>query len=275
MNQFKRPTSGRSEWDSPNNTKRVAAIEKIDKMLKDGKNPTSGDFDPVWNKVSKHFRQAQHDLCGYCGEQTKGGGLDHFRPKTMVKRKLLNEGIHDPKTDSVSGREFDTADQPGYYDRAYDWENFVLSCTICNSKWKRNYFPVTRKSVAGKQEEYLGPPVDDEVPQMRSPFADSDPLTEFNINADGLVSALTSGALSTIEVCGLWRESLVSNRKEKYAAAWRTLNDYLRAGTPEQERDAARQDLTAMGGWNRPLACVVRAAAAAKGLDWDTHFASS
>lgn len=208
-------------------------------------------------------------------EQTKGGGLDHFRPKTEIKRKLLNPGIHNPDIDRVAGRRFSKRLQPGYYDRAYDWDNFVLSCDICNSKWKGTYFPVTRASEAGVQEEYLGPPVDDEIPTMRSPFADSDPLTEFNINADGLVTGRTSGALSNIAVCGLWRESLTRNRKDKYAAAWRALSDYLRAGAPEQERDEARQELVGLGGWNKPLACVVRAAAAAKGLDWNMHFGSS
>lgn len=52
------------------------------------------------------------------------GDVEHFRPK--------------------AGWIQDTEDlnKPGYYWLAYDWDNLLLSCQLCNQRHKKNFFPL-------------------------------------------------------------------------------------------------------------------------------------
>lgn len=52
------------------------------------------------------------------------GDVEHFRPKAGW----------------VQGDE--SMNKPGYYWLAYDWDNLLLSCQICNQRHKRNFFPL-------------------------------------------------------------------------------------------------------------------------------------
>ncbi|MNT06512.1 hypothetical protein D3C72_1411790 [compost metagenome] len=38
--------------------------------------------------------------------------------------------------------EKDKLNYPGYYWLAYDWDNFLFSCAICNQRHKKNIFPL-------------------------------------------------------------------------------------------------------------------------------------
>jgi uncharacterized protein (TIGR02646 family) len=73
---------------------------------------------------------AQHGKCCFCERKIFGDGdVEHFRPKAGVSQG--------PKSRML---------QPGYYWLAYDWSNLLLSCSACNSRQKRNQFPLTNSA---------------------------------------------------------------------------------------------------------------------------------
>ncbi|MBP9888851.1 MAG: TIGR02646 family protein [Leptospiraceae bacterium] len=88
--------------------------------------------------VRKQLREDQKGKCCYCevilyeNEISVGasrGEIDHFRPK--------NQNINQNKNGD-SMQKFGPA---GYYWLAFDWDNLVYACKVCNSE-KLAYFPL-------------------------------------------------------------------------------------------------------------------------------------
>ena len=78
--------------------------------------------------VKNALTKAQHDKCCFCEAKVTHvayGDVEHFRPKGGYRQ--------DP--DDPLGR-------PGYYWRAYAWENLFFSCQLCNQRYKKNLFPL-------------------------------------------------------------------------------------------------------------------------------------
>lgn len=87
----------------------------------------------VWRAADEALRKASHDKCWYCEikQDRSDKPVDHFRPKNSV----VEDETH-----------------PGYTWLAFDWRNFRLSCTFCNSKrrdleggtkgGKHDHFPI-------------------------------------------------------------------------------------------------------------------------------------
>ena len=104
-------------------------------LYKDKKGPPFG-FPGHWRApdVIGMLYAMQGRVCAYCGADIEETGIDveHFRPKGKV------DG------DKTFG---------GYWWLAYSFQNYLLSCTICNQKNKRTVFPVrpgtTRAAVDG------------------------------------------------------------------------------------------------------------------------------
>jgi uncharacterized protein (TIGR02646 family) len=77
---------------------------------------------------------AQHGKCCFCERLIKGeSDVEHFRPKRGWQQQR-------------GGRQ----NCPGYYWLAYEWENLYLSCGPCNSRFKRNLFPLENPSRRAK-----------------------------------------------------------------------------------------------------------------------------
>ena len=72
--------------------------------------------------------QAHHPKCCFCEKGFLPANLhiEHFRPKNGF-RQSLSQGQDE---------------LPGYYWLAYHWDNLLLSCFDCNSKWKKTFFPL-------------------------------------------------------------------------------------------------------------------------------------
>jgi len=71
----------------------------------------------------------QHDKCCFCERKISAGEpghIEHYRPKGGYKIQ-----------------EKSRLEKPGYYWLAYDFENLFLSCTRCNTSYKKNYFPLS------------------------------------------------------------------------------------------------------------------------------------
>lgn len=80
--------------------------------------------------VHQELYRMQHGKCCYCERSLDRGTIDHYRPKGAVYQ---NPG------DRVSTR--------GYYWLAYTWENLLLACSECNTRFKRELFPLADPAV--------------------------------------------------------------------------------------------------------------------------------
>lgn len=123
----------------------------------------------VWSAAQEALRNASHDKCWYCEirEDRSDKPVDHFRPKNSV----MEDKTH-----------------PGYTWLAFEWKNFRLSCTYCNSK-RRDLEGGTK---GGKQDHFpiIPPPSyarsaadPSEHPQLLDPVDDGDTkLLTFLVN---------------------------------------------------------------------------------------------
>lgn len=161
------------------------------------------DFD---NKIYGHktvkaaLKQMQHDKCCFCESKISHisyGDVEHYRPKGGYKQT-----------------EQDELQLPGYYWLAYDWENLLLSCTLCNQQFKKNLFPLLEPAqralnhhdeIAQEQPLLINPSITD--PQQYIGFRQEIPYA-----IDGNLFGK-----ETIVAVGLDREALNEKRREKWS----------------------------------------------------------
>jgi uncharacterized protein (TIGR02646 family) len=95
----------------------------------------SSDFDSKiygHTNVKEMLIKLQDNKCCFCESKIghiSYGDVEHFRPKAGW----------------VQGNE--NLNKPGYYWLAYEWSNLLLSCEICNQRYKKNYFPLVEGSL--------------------------------------------------------------------------------------------------------------------------------
>jgi uncharacterized protein (TIGR02646 family) len=68
----------------------------------------------IWKELKEMLLQCSHDKCWYCESKVTHvapGDVDHWRPKNAVE---------------------ECPDHPGYWWKAFDWDNFRFSCNNCN-----------------------------------------------------------------------------------------------------------------------------------------------
>jgi len=78
--------------------------------------------------VKSALKEAQHGKCCFCEAKmthVSDGDVEHFRPKGRWKQ--------------VNGTPIN---YPGYYWKAYDWDNLYLACQRCNQREKLDLFPL-------------------------------------------------------------------------------------------------------------------------------------
>lgn len=80
--------------------------------------------------IKSKLRESQYGKCAFCESNVASishGDIEHFRPKKywLQNEKSLPQG-------------------PGYYWLAYDYDNLLFSCQVCNQRYKKNFFPVRR-----------------------------------------------------------------------------------------------------------------------------------
>lgn len=71
----------------------------------------------------------QNQKCCFCEAKYKhitSGDVEHFRPKAGFSQGRNENFI-----------------RPGYFWLAYDWDNLLVSCEVCNRRNKGNYFPLS------------------------------------------------------------------------------------------------------------------------------------
>jgi uncharacterized protein (TIGR02646 family) len=116
-----------------------------------GAPPTA--FPSHWTKPDvRGALYAMHGrVCGYCGADVSeaGNDVEHFRPKSNVK------------DDETHG---------GYWWLAYEFSNYLLSCAVCNQRYKVDRFPMQqgaahvrypdRQNLSAEQRVLLDPTCD-------------------------------------------------------------------------------------------------------------------
>ena len=152
--------------------------------------------------------------CCYCESLLKGtqrSAIEHYRPKASL-RIAKADGTYEGRI--------------GYYWLGGDWDNFLISCSDCNStithehqdggtavSGKGTYFPImVEEQRATCPDEILR-----EQPILLNPCVD-EPSEHIYFSEDGTVHALELGGVrslrgaGTIELIGLHRSELVQMR---------------------------------------------------------------
>jgi uncharacterized protein (TIGR02646 family) len=125
--------------------------DHVDNFSKKGESPST--FPPHWTKPDvRGALYAMHGrVCGYCGADVSeaGNDVEHFRPKSNV----LDDKTHG-----------------GYWWLAYEFSNYLLSCVVCNQRYKVDRFPMQqgaihvryqdRQNLATEQRVLLDPTCD-------------------------------------------------------------------------------------------------------------------
>lgn len=146
------------------------------------------------------------------------GDVEHFRPKAGWVQD--DEGIN----------------KPGYYWLAYDWDNLMLSCQICNQRYKKNYFPIELPD--NRARDHKGD-IAAEGPLFIHPVNDEpEEHIEFNEEIPKPKNKSVRGE-ATIKKLALDRELL--NEERRTALEKVKLIAKLAMGTPEtDQKEAAR-----------------------------------
>jgi 5-methylcytosine-specific restriction endonuclease McrA len=170
-----------------------------------------------------------HGKCVYCESPLRVDGwdqLDHFRPKKAVL------GINRKPVEIGKLR------HPGYYWLAYDWQNLVPSCAICNQQ-KGAIFPLLHGSRHALTPEDVG----SELPVLIHPALETEkPETHFEyVPKTGALKLKTERARAIDEIVKLNREGLFDARRACYDAAIQLVKDYLDCIRESEDDRATRK----------------------------------
>lgn len=150
--------------------------------------------------VKKQLSTDQFSKCVYCESRLNGdyGHVEHFRPKGGYTIP--------PSTVLIT---------PGYFWLAYDWDNLLLSCSRCNTSYKKNHFALVDES----SRDIPNRDISREVALLVNPYA-VNPNDYMEFHEYIIVPKLIEGRESrigryTIDLLHLnKRPDLVRNRQE-------------------------------------------------------------
>ncbi|MCK5056361.1 MAG: hypothetical protein KAT34_06890 [Candidatus Aminicenantes bacterium] len=145
--------------------------------------------------VKSQLMDEQFEKCCFCEADFTANGygdVEHFRPK---------KGYQQKKSDRLK--------RPGYYWKAYDWDNLFFSCQICNGRHKKNYFPLIYNS---KRATCHHDDIQEEQPFIVHPSLD-DPNQHIGFREEVPYPKDEKGRKS-ISAFGLGREKLNDIRRE-------------------------------------------------------------
>jgi uncharacterized protein (TIGR02646 family) len=145
--------------------------------------------------VKQQLIADQFGKCCFCEADFTANGygdVEHFRPKA---------GYRQHRNDEIK--------KPGYYWKAYDWDNLFFSCQICNRTYKKNYFPLAneKKRALSHHDD-----IKDESPLLIHPSQDT-PESHIGFKGEVCIPKDDKGKKS-ISAYGLNREKLRLQRWE-------------------------------------------------------------
>jgi hypothetical protein len=194
-----------------------------------------------WKKFKPNMAPATFGKCGYCEVDVWGvdrfkGDVEHYRPKGRI------DAIADKPDGTPSSTVRFTS---GYPWLAYDWSNYILSCSPCNSAHKKNLFPVkpapTTAPVEGSEKQ--------EKPLLLTPFGRKDPTKHLLFDEFGIVGPRRSSPFgkNTIRVCGLNRSTLMKRRRRLAGMVRANIAILMHRDAPPMAIDLALESLARMG----------------------------
>lgn len=145
--------------------------------------------------VKKALLEAQYKKCCYCETKIRRhyGAIEHFRPKGAVQQSPDGELKY-----------------PGYFWLAYCWSNLLVSCSVCNTTYKRNLFPLKDDAErARNHHDDLGT----ERPLLVDPSGE-DPRQHIRFRRAEAYHLTEKGRV-TIETLGLGESGLDEARRER------------------------------------------------------------
>jgi uncharacterized protein (TIGR02646 family) len=179
----------------------AAATDKLMVRYEKGERSfTQADFDRriyAHKDVKIALMISQYNKCCFCESKinhTSYGDVEHFRPKAAWSQD--RKGMF----------------RPGYYWLCYSWDNLLLSCQICNQRFKGNFFPLRNEARALSHHHAI----EDEEPLFIHPVLD-DPELFITFREDILVAIDDNErGVFTISCLGLHREALQMQRKRTF-----------------------------------------------------------
>ena len=238
MLRFERPPKNSGFDDAVETSK-----ENVENAIDQGNKPS---FPEKWKDFKDDFSAAQDGRCGYCEMPVIGGqfgDVEHYAPKSVVN-EIKTAGQEKPNLSNVAGRTFKELSARGYWWLAYDWDNYLLSCAICNRTWKEAVFPVEE----GANRRLPPTETVQETPLLLNPFGRKNPAKHLLFGTLGEVTPRNSSKFgrATIDVCGLDRPSLRLQRLATIEDTHALLRDLADATTTADE-DRALKSLHGMG----------------------------
>ncbi|MEL7166741.1 MAG: hypothetical protein AAGL96_14825 [Pseudomonadota bacterium] len=185
-------------------------------------NPSGVKLTDYHTEFKEDLMACHHGNCAYCEApvENQPGDVEHYRPKGAVK-------IGDNERVKIVHPTHGEMDHPGYFWKAYSWDNLLLACRHCNSDHKHS--TETGQQKFGKLDRFelmdnsvrAIDPDDDltlEQPKLVNPRAE-DP-TKHLVLETVLYRAVTEVGRYTIALLGLnERANLVTARKKAFRAA--------------------------------------------------------
>lgn len=213
--------------------------EKLQELGTPGSSENWPEFDDAfWGGLKKYFMKAQYKKCGYCEVRLSDfGDVEHYRPKSEIQ-ELVAEGGELDHLRNVRGRKNPAITERGYWWLAYEWDNYLVSCSLCNRSYKSALFPVATQRLPREHPKFkaIDPQrehVATEGPLLINPFEKGiDVYDHFEYNDIGMIKPRNNSprGLETIRVCGLHRMSLIEQRLEKVESTHELCNDLMTAG---------------------------------------------
>lgn len=148
--------------------------------------------------VKRQLSADQNAKCAYCECRLNGdfGHIEHFRPK---------RGYTTARNRHIS--------KPGYYWLARDWNNMLLSCSTCNTAYKKNRFDLRDEAT----RDIPSRDISREQPLLVNPLAENP--ADFIVYKGCKAIPRTIGTLHadkgryTIDLLGLNRPALLRARR--------------------------------------------------------------
>jgi hypothetical protein len=167
--------------------------------------------------------EMQHNKCCFCEAYVphiSSGDVEHYRPKAGFRQEEEGE-----------------LERPGYYWLAYDWENLLFCCEICNRRHKRNLFPLADPGYRSRSHHNA---IAQESPLFVNPAAE-DPAQSISFNEElPLPVAGSARGAATIRAIGLDRSAL-SERRLGHLQILRLIVALVRLGQGTPDGRKARQ----------------------------------
>ena len=224
-----------SAYSSPEleELKRKAAEKKkelIEAYREDPESAKPGDF---YREFKQELRNSHNGLCAYCEAKVRGhpGDVEHYRPKNKVTDLSGAEVF-------VDHAERGRIQHPGYFWKAYDWDNLLLSCSHCNGSYyhdtedgQKKFGKLNMFHVDGARAFDPDHDLDDEEPRLLNPVHE-DPTRYLEYDTDIALQPIDDNpkAKHTIELLGLnERGDVVDGRNDAYHMAMEVIFEFTAA----------------------------------------------